>query len=515
MSIQPAPPTPLAEEPADAVSDADGEAPPPTSPQDADGALPSPARPLTAALLNLSGLGLGYLHLRAWLRLVVALAATAGLVWVALPIEREPLDAWWAVGYLGVLGVLALDAAFLARRRARREVRRPTLWSPGAARRVAWATLAVVPLLGAAYVVTQNEVLEQHLAHDLDQAAESLDGRPSVFGPYEDVYDGAYATYVRTATEHPHTRAADRVSGLIDDLYTQSKGNDICNAVAAVRHFAKPATAGPLRAVAQEELPGALHDCGLRYTERGVFASARPMLAELLADHPASDPAQNLPQELAVWRDGLVKKLTSKGGCTDTRQATASTSFLAGFDSGKINALADKARTQIPAGLLKCGVAQLKNEQYTAALQNLDVLLETYPRAKEADYAEQVRIAAGIAYLDPKAGVRLPARDEPEGTVRLTVFNYSPEPFEMVYTGPATGTVVIEGCEDCVLYEKGDQPECTGYSLTAPSKTVTIPAGEYLTSTRRDGVMVGWRGESVQRVSYTADDGLCTWANKD
>lgn len=478
-------------------------------------AQPPSARPLTAALLNLSGLGLGYLHLRAWLRLVVALAATAGLVWVALPIGREPISVWWAVGYLGALALLALDAAYLARRLARRETRRRTVWTPRAAGRVAWATLAVVPLLGAGYVVTQHEVLEQHLAHDLDQAAESLKSAGTVFPPFERGYDAAYTTYVRTAAEHPGTRAADRVPGLIDDLYTQAKGDNVCNSVPAVRYFAEPGTEGPLRAVAQRELPDALHDCGLHSTRRGVFASARPMLTELLADHPASDPAQKVPEELAAWRDDLIKNLNSAGGCHDTRQATESTSFLAGFDSGKVSALADKSRAQVPAGLLRCGMTQFKNGQYTGALASLDVLLEKYPRAKDADYAERVQIAAGIALVDPDAGVRLPSRAEPEGTVTLTVFNYSPDPFEMVYTGPATGSVLVDGCDDCVLYDEGDQPACTGYSLTAPSKTVTVPAGDYLTSTRRDGVMSGWRDEGVKKENFTVDYGVCTWKYKD
>src|SRR5690606_15239407 len=149
-------------------------------------ARPPSARPLTAALLNLSGFGLGYLHLRAWLRLVVALAATGALAWAALPIGREPISVGWAVGYLGALALLALDAAYLARRRARRDTRTRTLWSPRAARRVAWATLAVVPLLGVSYVVTQHEVLEQHLAHDLDQAEESLQAASRMFAPFED-----------------------------------------------------------------------------------------------------------------------------------------------------------------------------------------------------------------------------------------------------------------------------------------------------------------------------------------
>lgn len=515
MSTEPAPTAILPEEPVAAPTDATGEAPePPATPPDADGAPRPSARPLTAALLNLSGLGLGYLHLRAWLRLVVALAATAGLVRVALPIGREPIAVWWALGYLGALGLFALDAALLARRRARRETPQRTVWTPRAARRTAWATLAIVPLLGAAYVVTQHEVLEQHLAHDLAQAEASLDSAGTAFGAFRKTYDTAYTTYLQTAEDHPGTRAADRVPGLIDDLYAQAKGDKECNALTAVRHFAEPGTGGPLQAVAEGELSGALHGCGMELIEEGELRDAKEPLAELMTDHPSSDPAAALPDDLAEWRDGVIKQLASKGGCTGTVAARDSASFLAGFDSGKVSALADEARTKVPAGLLKCAVRQFKAKDHLDAQANLAAILDAYPRAKEAGYAGRLQIATGIALRDPEAGVKLPSLKEPEGTVTLTVHNYSPEQMEIVYTGPATGVITIEACDDCKYYAKGDQPECVGYSLTVPSETVTIPAGDYITATRHDGVIYDWEDGNLGKESFTADSGFCTWSHK-
>lgn len=494
----------------------------PSRPDDAPGTptdpgdLPRPTRPLTAALLNLSGLGLGYLHLRAWPRLVVALAATAGLAWVALPIGREPVAVWWAVGYVGVLAVLALDAALLAGHRARRPAgstdRHRTTWSPDTAGRVAWATLAIVPLLGAGYAVAQHEVLEAHLASDLDRAEASLESTGTVFGPVKKTYDAAYATYLGVAADHPATRAADRVPGLIDDLYAQAKTDDPCTGLVVVRHFAEPGTPGPLQGVAESEIPGALHDCGLRSAEAGNFDMSRTYLTELLADHPASDPAAAVPGDLAEWRDGVLKELSGAKRCTDTGAAAASAGFLAKFDSGKVSSLADEAREQVPAGLLKCGLQEFERKQYATVVQALNGLVESYPRSKEADYAERVRIAAGIALVDPKAGVRLPAREEPDGTVTLTVYNYSPDPFEMVFTGPATGAVKIDGCDDCTYLPEGEQPVCSGYSLTLPSTTVTVPAGDYLTATRRDETVHGWEDDGVAKVSFTADGGFCTWS---
>ena len=373
MSTEPAPTATLPEEPAAAPTDAMGEAPePPATLPDVDGAPRPSARPSTAALLNLSGLGLGYLHLRAWSRLVVALAATAGLAWVALPIGREPIAVWWALGYLGALGLFALDAALLARRRARRETPRRTVWTPRAAGRIAWATLAIVPLLGAAYVVTQHEVLEQYLAHDLDQAEESLDGRPSVFDPCKDVYDAAYATYVRTVAEHPRTRAADRVPGLVDNLYAQAKGTTRATPSRRCGTSQNQEQQGPYRASHGASCPASCTTAGCVPPSAGSSPARVPCCAELLADHPASDPAQVLPEELAAWRDGVDQESEQQGGCADTRQATESTSFLAGFDSGKVKALADEARTDIPAGLLSARCATVRGWPDARRSSNLE-----------------------------------------------------------------------------------------------------------------------------------------------
>jgi hypothetical protein len=159
-------------------------------------------------------------------------------------------------------------------------------------------------------------------------------------------------------------------------------------------------------------------------------------------------------------------------------------------------------------------VQQFEREQYTMALDNVDALLDTYPRATQADYAERLRIATGMAMVEPEAGVGLPARAEPEGTVTLTVYNYSPEPIEVLYAGPATGSLTIDACEDCTYYAKGDAPECIGYSLTVPSAKVTIPAGDYLTATRDDGIVRGWDDKGLDEGDFTHDSGFCTWSHK-
>ena len=85
----------------------------------------------------------------------------------------------------------------------------------------------------------------------------------------------------------------------------------------------------------------------------------------------------------------------------------------------------------------------------------------------------------------------------------------------MVYTGPATGVLSIDPCEDCVRYAEGDEPACQGYSLTKPSARVTIPAGSYFTAASDDDRNVfGWRDVGVEKESFTADRVSCAFATK-
>lgn len=108
---------------------ADGPVPPPPAHAPSVGPPPPGAalRAVGAALLNLTGLGLGYALLGRWVRAAGCWAATAVLLWVALPADPDGVPAGVLVGYLLVLVLAAADGARIARRSALGGAWRPVL----------------------------------------------------------------------------------------------------------------------------------------------------------------------------------------------------------------------------------------------------------------------------------------------------------------------------------------------------------------------------------------------------
>src|SRR6266542_71634 len=77
-------------------------------------------RPAIAALLNLSGLGAGYLYLHRWVRWVVHAAVMAALLVGAYTSEGHENPALWAGAIVGWVLVGVADVALAARRARRR-----------------------------------------------------------------------------------------------------------------------------------------------------------------------------------------------------------------------------------------------------------------------------------------------------------------------------------------------------------------------------------------------------------
>ncbi|MFD0635109.1 hypothetical protein ACFQ9X_29785 [Catenulispora yoronensis] len=112
----------------------------PEAPQGAPAWRPGAAdrlRALAVGVLNLSGLGLGYVVTRRWVAAVVCWAATGALLLAVLPASPKAPPAWLLIGYLGFLVVVAVHGAV-------RALLRPLKWP-----RQTWiaAAMAVVLLV--------------------------------------------------------------------------------------------------------------------------------------------------------------------------------------------------------------------------------------------------------------------------------------------------------------------------------------------------------------------------------
>ncbi|MFD7880851.1 hypothetical protein ACFV3N_00290 [Streptomyces bauhiniae] len=257
-------------------------------------APPSALRAAAVALLNLSGLGLGYALLRRWGPLALCLAATAVLLFVALPADADGLPTGVLVGYLVVLLLAAAHGARLGLR---------TPLSPRAPLALLLGlVLLAVPAGGALwYDGARAEAEQQALLGRLEKADDlvAAAGRHTFAASRAD-YRSALAVYRDLAVDHPGSRAADRVPARMRAYYSSVGAaygrGEYCVAVEPLqflRTVPRTMPAGELGSLARwpdDRLATSLYECGKADLGDGGEAWTG-RFRELLADFPGSPAA--------------------------------------------------------------------------------------------------------------------------------------------------------------------------------------------------------------------------------
>ncbi|ONK14677.1 hypothetical protein [Streptomyces sp. MP131-18] len=441
----------------------------------------------TAALLNLSGLGAGYLYLRHWRRAVAAWLLTGALLFVALPVPAEGMSGWWAVLYAAGLLVLAADAWRLARPAA-----------PGRRALLTPVTAGVLLLaLPASGTVLFNDAQERALESALQDRLTAADGLVeraggSSFDGAEDRYRSALTEYLAVRGDHPDTDAAAEVPDRLDALYGRATeerpGEDACAALAPLRFFQdlpddfEDPEAGRLAERAGGDLPEPLHGCGIARTGQADMTGAEEPLGELLNDHPESPYATGLAEELGGLRDTAVDGLAGDAPCESLEELRGYNTLLAALPGDDFGQLAAGGEAPVPDGLFACGSARFLSGDYTGAETSLTELVTDHPEHDRAGHAGDILIAAQIAAELPAAGEELPPAPGSGGggaTVIVEVLNDSPNELELLWTGPRTGSETVAPCPDCSIYPADPGTDSCTANIDYPSTTLELPAGDY------------------------------------
>ncbi|MBN0046718.1 hypothetical protein JS756_21930 [Streptomyces actuosus] len=463
----------------------------PPMPSSPPPAPPDALRAVTVAVLNLTGLGLGYALLRRWLPAAGCWAATALLLLVALPADADGVPTAVPVVYGAVLAVAAVHGAVAGlRARLARPARVPLALLLG-------VLLLAVPVGGAVlYDGARAEALQQQLLDRLERAdhvvAEA--GRQPFTSAQAD-YRRALADYRELATGHPGSRAAHRVPDRMKTFYATVGAvydrKDYCTAVAPLTYLRTVPQTMPERQLGalvrwpDDRLAVSLYECGAAGLAKGDADWPR-RFGELLAAFPES--AQAARVEPAV--DGAVgraeKALRGDEPCTAVRQlrdlATRVTALTA--EQTQDGALAEDARRatgSADAGLYACGVDQYGDGDFEAAQGTMEDFAEKNPKDRNRARAQKIAIAAEIARTVPEAGKRLPTTAS-GGGIRVTVKNDSPHDITVLYTGPVTGRFTIEACGACRTYPLATTlgpafEPCGDRGRTYPQRTISLPPG--------------------------------------
>ncbi|MDJ0466460.1 hypothetical protein [Streptomyces sp. H27-C3] len=464
--------------------------PPPSHPPTVGPPVPpDPARATAVGLLNLTGLGLGYVLLRQWIRAVVCWVATGALVLIALPAEPDGVPGGLLVAYLLVLVLAAADGA----RRALRS--RTALPVRPAIAVVLGLLLLAVPAGGAvAYGSAQDEAREQVLLDrlgDADRAVRTAANQSFASG--EQGFKTALADYRELEADHPDSRAAKLVPERLDAYYkavaTPYSNGQHCLAIDALKYLRTvPGSVdkrllGDLATWPDQPLATSYYECGMsKLGEETSGAEAGP-LGELLRTFPESKQAAKVEPAVRARIKDRAGAMNDDGPCEVTeelRRIGATASALPGSTGAALRTADDRP---VENGLYACGVKHFKDKEFSEARKTLETFAGEYRQSGKSKQARNIAIAAEIAETRAAAGNRLPPEGSPGGArMPFVITNDGPDAVEVLYTGPTTGTIKVGACKGCTTYTStavGKSQACKGSSGKYPKATLQLPAGNY------------------------------------
>ena len=436
---------------------------------------------VTAALLNASGVGLGYAYLRRWRH--VAVYWVGLLVWLWLASSTV----FWLlviVAWVGAAVVLAFRAGTSVDHRLARP---PHPWRPAAA--------------GVAFLVLAAGLVIDHRAsaHQALDAGDKAHAR----GDCED----AIGHYDRVSHDHnlSFTAALDRAAD----------HRRVCRLLLAARRSAADGSftaaisdyelylgndGAPFLDGADAELATVRSGYAVSLADEGDadgLQAAYDQYVVVVDEHPDSPEAASAPDDVAAMYEAATADLTEGRHC----DAIGNLDLFASLpgDDGLSDAVVAQAQQSLPVATLGCGSARLDADNFDTAERMLDRVVADVPGTPLAEEAaallvvlaaerEQQQIRDEIADLGTDSGELAPptpSGSAPGGVVTVEVVNGSPRALELLYSGPETGRLALEACADCVersvfvpstpLFPDVD----TCGTPSSPRRTVTLPAGTY------------------------------------
>lgn len=465
---------------------------PPPMPSAPPPAPPDALRAVAVALLNLSGLGLGYALVRRRLPMAACWVATAVLLLAVLPADADGAPGAALVAYAAFLLLAAVHGGFVGLRTALSRPRRAPLAL------LLGVVLLAVPAGGALwYEDAHDEAVEQALLDRLDRA----DDRVAAAGrhPFSTAvpdYRSALEVYRDLAVGHPGSRAAHRLPGSLRTYYTTVGAayghQDYCDAVEPLQYLRTvPRTMpeerlGSLARWPDERLATSLYECGSQRLDAGE-ADWVTRFGELLDTFPRSGPAA----KVAPAVDSAVAKAQKDVGGDEPCAAVArlhdlstrigDLSKAAQDADGGLGKSAGRAERSGAAGAYACGVDQYEDGDFDAAQKTMEQYVSDNAHGGKRDRAKKIAIAAEVAQTLPAAGNKLPTTAS-GGSISVTVKNDSPDDITVLYTGPVTGSFTLKGCGGCKAYSlsstliAGFKP-CSDSGRHYPQRTIDLPVG--------------------------------------
>ena len=451
-----------------------------------------PWRAAAVALLNLSGLGVGYVLIRHWKAAIVSWLATAVLLLIALPATAGGVPIAVTVIYLAVLAAFAVHGGV-------RALRTPLSWPPTPQLAFGLAiVLLAVPISGTVlYDSAHQEAIQQMLLKRLATADASIAAaaaEPIANG--ETDFRPGLAAYQDLLDHHRTSRAGKLVPARLAAFYQKVSApytnHDYCNAIEPLTYLRglpsgtlSAQDLGSLAAFPDDPLATSLLQCGTGHLSGNDLDSAVQQLNLLMSTFPNSKQAGQVEPAVAKAVGAAAGDVTGSDPCTATTSLTQLgtqiqklTSSVASISTG-LQKDAATADSGVETGTYNCAVSKYKAGKFNDAQSALDSFVTTYPNDPNKALAQKYSIAAQIAQNLADAGKVTPTLTS-GGSVSITIANDSPDPMQILYTGPATGTINIGACSSCKTYandSEAQQNACGDSSIDYPKTSFTLPPG--------------------------------------
>jgi TolA-binding protein len=447
------------------------------------------------ALLNLSGLGLGYAFMRRWLGFAICLIATGVLAVIALPAKPDGVSGGVLAAYLAFLVLAAAHGAW-------RGLRTRLSWPPLApVAVVVGLVLLAVPAGGVVFYDHARDNATQKMLLDRLAAA---DGKVTAakgkdFQSAEAQYKAALSSYRDLKDHHSGSKAAKLVPNRLQTFYSTVAApydqKQYCDAIPPLKYlrtvpgsYGKDGL-GSLATWPDDRLATSLYECGvsdLESTDQSTSSGDEDDLGELLATFPQSTQAAKVEPAVGSTIDKAVKAVGGSDPCGATDKVSGLGSFAAtlsgkatGSAAGALDKDSSRADSHVESGTYSCGVHQYKTGDFGTALTTMNGFTSKYPHDKNDALAKKFAIAAEIAKEDAAAGKHVPTMAS-GGSIKLIVSNDSPDPVQILYTGKVTGSFTLKACGSCHNYSSEASAAgsaCQASGKHYPEKTVYLPTG--------------------------------------
>ncbi|WP_214407974.1 tetratricopeptide repeat protein [Pseudonocardia lacus] len=485
------------------------------------GGRPARSR-VAAALLNLSGLGVGFAYLGRRGAAVGCLAVTGGLVALGFLTDGADLPLLWGVLVGSWLGAAALAAGLLARQHPRPAGAR------GRVLPVAGAVLLVAALVGGfvGYRVAGSSVYAEGMdAQARADCATAVQRFDSVDGPFEltlsaDVpaarlaraqcqafllavqaegygdHAAAVRGYQEFRRDHPGTVLVGFAARNLEATYTRwaeelRAAGDHPAAIRVYRELLGEFDTPQARAELAETYLEQADQLRLAATDGdGAFRAGRARAAVdallVVADEFADTPsAVAVPRAMADTYAAANALFTQGQYCAGLPVLDTFVSLPATSATADVVAVAHADRA---AAMFECGLAGYRASTYPEAVEALNAFLAAYPNDPQAAQARSAVIAATVLAESGEAPLPLPAplTDNVTGPIPVTVYNDSPYEQHVYLVGPTAHEFVLPACPGCppryagpLITSLGPATEpCTDLS-GRPSLTLMLGAGTF------------------------------------